>query len=81
MNAGKVILGAIINGISVVAFAAAGAIAWADAIEMALGASLGGYFAASLARAVAPRHVRRFVLSIAWAMTAFFFAKALYLCP
>jgi hypothetical protein len=78
MNAAKVMLGAIINGISVVAFVIAGAVEWTAAATMALGAVAGGYFGAAFARKLAPPHVRRFVLMVAWAMTAIFFVKRFY---
>jgi uncharacterized membrane protein YfcA len=78
MNAAKVMLGAVINGISVVAFVIAGAVDWTAALTMALGAVAGGYFGAAFARKIAPRHVRKFVLMVAWAMTAVFFVKSFY---
>jgi uncharacterized membrane protein YfcA len=78
MNAAKVMLGAVINGISVVAFVIAGAVDWTAAVTMALGAIGGGYFGAAFARKIAPPHVRKFVLMVAWAMTAIFFVKSFY---
>jgi uncharacterized protein len=78
MNAAKVALGTIINGISVIAFVIAGAVDWRASVTMALGAIAGGYFGASLARRIAPPRVRRFVLVVAWAMTAIFFVKSFH---
>jgi uncharacterized membrane protein YfcA len=36
---------------------------------------LGGYSAAFLARQLPPRHVRIFILVVAWTMTAYFFLE------
>ena len=73
MNALKTLLGALINGVAVVAFVVAGAVAWAPAAVMIAGGITGGYAGASIARRVDPQHVRRLVLAVAWTMTAYFF--------
>jgi uncharacterized membrane protein YfcA len=39
----------------------------------AIGAIVGGWGGAAIARRVAPKHVRRLVLVIAWALTVWFF--------
>ena len=75
MNALKTILGAIINGVAVIAFVVADAVAWRPGSVMIVGGILGGYAGASLARRIAPARVKRFVGIVAWAMTAYFFAK------
>jgi uncharacterized membrane protein YfcA len=75
MNAVKAVLGALINGVSVVAFVLAGAISWPPALVMTLGGMLGGYGGAAVARRVAPQLVRRLVLGVAWGMTAYFFLR------
>jgi uncharacterized membrane protein YfcA len=75
MNALKNILGALINGVAVVAFVIAGAIVWAPAVVMIAGGITGGYAGAAIARRVSPKYVRWVVMVIAWSMTAYFFVK------
>lgn len=75
MNALKTVLTTVINGIAIVAFIAAGKIAWGYALLMAVGATGGGYFGAFAARMSDPKWMRRFIMLVAWAMTAWFFAK------
>jgi uncharacterized membrane protein YfcA len=76
MNALKMLLGVLINGVAVVAFVVAGAVAWTPGIVMIVAATLGGYAGAAIARKLDPKWVRRFVLLVAWGMTAYFFAHA-----
>ena len=75
MNAVKTVLTTVINGIAIVAFIVAGKVIWGPALLMAVGATGGGYFGAFASRKVAPKWMRRFVLVVAWAMTAYFFIK------
>ncbi len=75
MNALKAVLGALINGVAVVAFVVARAVRWPPALVMMVGGILGGYAGAAVARRVDPRIVRRLVLAVAWAMTAYFFLR------
>jgi len=75
MNALKTLLGALINGVAVVAFIIAGAVAWAPGVVMIAGGVTGGYAGAALARRVDPKHVRWLVLGVAWTMTAYFFVR------
>lgn len=75
MNALKTLLGALINGVAVVAFIIAGAVAWAPGVVMIVGGVTGGYAGAALARRVDPKHVRWLVLGVAWTMTAYFFVR------
>jgi uncharacterized membrane protein YfcA len=75
MNALKAALGALVNGIAVVAFVLAGAVAWGPATVMIVGGIVGGYGGAAVARRVEPRQVRQLVLVVAWTMTAYFFVK------
>lgn len=75
MNALKAVLNALINGIAVVAFVIAGAVFWAQALVMLVGAIVGGYGGASLARKMNPRHVRWFVIVVGLAMSAYFFVR------
>ncbi|HEY8038270.1 MAG TPA: sulfite exporter TauE/SafE family protein, partial [Polyangiaceae bacterium] len=80
MNALKNVLGALINGVAVVAFVLAGAVRWAPGVVMIAGGITGGYAGAALARRVDPGHVRWLVLFIAWGMTGYFFVRT-YFAP
>jgi uncharacterized membrane protein YfcA len=75
MNALKNSLGALINGVAVVAFVIAGAVRWAPAAVMIVGGMSGGYLGAATARKVDPKRVRVLVIVIAWAMTVYFFVR------
>jgi uncharacterized membrane protein YfcA len=75
MNGFKVVLGVVINGAAVVLFVFAGAVVWGDGAVMIAGGTLGGFVGAYVARKIEPRIVKRFVLVVAWGMTAYFFAR------
>jgi uncharacterized membrane protein YfcA len=73
MNALKTLLASCINGIAVVTFIIAGAVAWHQALLMLVGAVIGGYAGASTARKLDQSLVRRFVIAVGCAMTLYFF--------
>ncbi|WP_310488545.1 sulfite exporter TauE/SafE family protein [Chamaesiphon sp. VAR_69_metabat_338] len=75
MNALKSFLATCINGIAIVPFLFAGIIAWPQAILMAIGGALGGYFVANFARQIPSIIVRRFVSIVAISMTTYFFIR------
>jgi uncharacterized protein len=75
MNGLKGLLGVIINGTAIVAFIVAGKIVWGPGLVMVVGATLGGYGAARLARRIDPKWVRGFVVVVGWAITIYFFVK------
>jgi uncharacterized membrane protein YfcA len=75
MNGLRTLLGTVINGVAVATFLAAHAVAWRPALVMVVGATAAGYAGAAGARRVDPRWVRRLVLVMAWAMTAWFFVR------
>jgi uncharacterized membrane protein YfcA len=75
MNALKIVLAALVNGVAVVAFTVAGAVAWGPGAVMVAGGVVGGYAGAAIARQVSPAHVRTLVLVVAWSMTAYFFFR------
>ncbi len=79
MNALKVFLNALINGIAVVAFVAAGAVVWQAAPVMIAGAIVGGFGGAYFARKLEPIVVRRFVIVVGVTMTFYFFIRAFIL--
>jgi uncharacterized membrane protein YfcA len=76
MNGLKAILGAAINGVALVEFIVSGSLAWAPGLVMVGGGIAGGYGGASLARRIDRRYVRRFVIAVAWIMTAYFMFHA-----
>ena len=76
MNALKVVLGGIINGVAVVSFIVAHAVAWKQCGVMIVGAVLGGYFAAHYAQKLPGAWIRTFVIMVGTGMTTYFFWKA-----
>jgi len=75
MNALKVVLGGIINGIAVITFVVAGAVVWKQGSVMIVGAVLGGYLGAHYAQKLPGSWIRGFVIAVGTAMTAYFFWK------
>jgi len=75
MNALKVLLASVINGISAVAFVFAGAIYWHQVTIMAIGSVVGGYLAAKVGRKLPPLVIKRFVVCIGLLLTIIFFFK------
>jgi len=75
MNALKVVLGGIINGIAVVTFTVAGAVAWKPGFIMIAGAIVGGYFGAHYAQKLPQSWIRAFVIAVGTGMTIYFFWK------
>ena len=78
MNATKALMAGLINGISVVLFAAAGKVVWPQTITMLIAASLGGYFGARVARGMNPMHVRAGIIAISVTVTAVFFVRLIF---
>jgi len=76
MNALKVVLGGIINGVAVVTFALQGAIAWKPGLIMIAGAIAGGYFGAHYAQKLPQSWIRASVIAVGTGMTIYFFWKA-----
>lgn len=75
MNALKTVLATLINGIAVVTFAVAKQVAWPAALLMAVGAILGGYGGAALARRVPAQYVRTFVVVVGFILSAYLFVR------
>jgi uncharacterized membrane protein YfcA len=63
-NGIKNFLGICINSVAVLSFAVMGLVVWSDALLMAVGALLGGYFGASMAVRVGQVWVRRGIVAI-----------------
>jgi uncharacterized membrane protein YfcA len=77
MNALKVILGGVINGVATVMFIALGAILWPQAIVMTVGATIGGYASAHYAQRLPQSWIRALVLVVGASMTIYFFIRSL----
>ncbi len=76
VNALKNLNSFVLSLLSVVAFAAAGAIVWPQAVWMMLWATAGGWAGARLARRLPARWVRLLVIVTGLVMSAVFFARA-----
>jgi hypothetical protein len=76
MNALKVVLGGIINGVAVVTFIVAGAVVWKQGVIMIAGALLGGYLGAHYALKLPQAWIRAFVIAVGTGMTVYFFWRA-----
>ncbi len=75
MNGLKTVLQSCINGVAVITFIIAGAVYWPEAIVMILGAIVGGFSGALIARKLDQRIVRGFVILVGTVMTIYFFVK------
>ena len=74
-NAFKVLLATVVNGVAVVPFVIARAIAWDAAFVTSVCAIAGGYLGAGLVKRLPSHVVRTFVIVIACAMTLYFAIK------
>lgn len=77
MNALKTVLGTTINGIALVYFIMRGLIVWNIAIMMALGAIIGGYAGARLAKRVNQAVLRAFIVVIGLSVSLYLLARVL----
>jgi uncharacterized membrane protein YfcA len=75
MNALKVFLATIINGMAVITFVIAKAVWWREGVIMIVGAVIGGYWGAWTSKRVPSRYVRGIVMLIGYCMSAYFFLK------
>lgn len=76
MNAFKAVLSFINNGVPVIPFVIARALAWDVALAMCVGAAAGGYFGARVVRLVPPRTMRWAIVLVGAATTVAFFVRA-----
>ncbi len=79
MNALKNALAVLINFAAIATFVAVGKITWGPGLWMLLWATLGGYAAARFSRRISGVWVRRFVIAVAWSMTAYFLLQSVSL--
>ena len=75
MNGLKTLLATLINGVAVVAFVIARAVAWLPAAIMIVAAILGGYIGAAVARKIDPKLVRVFVIVVGFSLSAYLFVR------
>lgn len=75
MNALKTLLATLINGSAVVLFVLRGAVFWPEALVMVVGATVGGYVGAAVARHIEPKLVRRFVIVCGFALSLYYFIQ------
>lgn len=73
MNGLKTLLATVINGIAVLTFILAGTIVWPQAVLMMVGAIIGGYGGASLARKIPPHYIRHFITVVGLTLSLYFF--------
>jgi uncharacterized protein len=76
MNGVRSVLGVLINGVAIGLFIYNKEIVWKPALVMIVGSTVAGYFGAVIARRIDPAKVKRLVMAVAWAMTAYFFFRA-----
>lgn len=76
MNALKVTLGSVINGMATLTFVVAGVIYWRQGMVMTVGAVVGGYASAHYAQRLPQTWVRLVVILTALSMTTYFFIRA-----
>ena len=79
MNALKVVIASVINGVAFVTFAFLGLIWWPQAILMAVGATIGGWGGATLAHFVPQRAIRWFVIAVGFGLSIYFFISTYFL--
>jgi uncharacterized protein len=77
MNGLKTVLQSIINGVAVITFVIARAVIWLPAIVMVVGAIVGGFGGAYVARRLDARFIRGFVILVGISMTIFFFLRSI----
>ena len=73
MNALKLLSISCIYGFAAVMFVHAGIVVWPQALVMMVGTTIGGYSGARYARQLEPMWVKRFVTTVGFAMTGYFF--------
>lgn len=77
INAIKNLLSAIIYSVTVLTFVIAGAVSWPYTLVMLMTATLGGYWGATIARKIPALWLRRFIITVGFTLTIFYFYKTL----
>jgi uncharacterized membrane protein YfcA len=75
MNALKLGISFLLSAISVAVFAAAGLVAWPQAVVMMIAATVGGYAGAPLARALPKTVVKGVIATVGFTMSSVFFCR------
>lgn len=75
MGAIRTLLAAVINAAAVLMFIVAQAVFWPQCLVMIAGSMTGGWFGARFAQKADPAKMRRLVIAIGLAMTAYYFVK------
>lgn len=75
INAIKNLLSAIIYSVTVLTFIIAGAVSWPYTIIMLVTATIGGYWGATIARRIPALWLRRFIITVGFILTIFYFYK------
>lgn len=76
MNALKVVLASVINSVALITFIIKGIVVWPQALVMMVGAIIGGWGGASLARKIDERYIRIYVIVVGLAMSVALFVYA-----
>jgi uncharacterized membrane protein YfcA len=77
INAIKNLLSAIVYSVTVVTFIVAGAVSWPHTLIMLATATLGGFWGANAARKIPALWLRRFIITVGFGLTIFYFYKTL----
>lgn len=75
INAIKNLLSAVIYSVTVLTFVIAGAVSWPHTLVMLATATFGGYWGASIARKVPAVWLRRFIITVGFILSMFYFYK------
>jgi hypothetical protein len=75
MNALKTVLGSMINGIALIYFIIQGLVLWDLAVMMGIGAIIGGYAGARLAKRLNQRALRAFIVLVGLVVSTWLFVK------
>jgi len=75
MNAGRTLLGGVMNAAAVVCFVIAGKVWWLQAVLLLIAAVIGGYAGAHFAKRVNPALIRGVIIAISAAVTVAFFVR------
>lgn len=76
INGLRTYLVSVCNLVAIIAFIAAGAIYWPQALVMVGGTAIGGFGGAHYARKMDPQRIRQIVIAIGFAMSGYFFYRA-----